>query len=79
MHDRIYVDHNGTRFCVTATVDEDEGVIYNIVLWHFMPPRDTNPLIERFVPERANTPLHHAAIAAVEAAYGLCPVLEPFE
>jgi len=57
-------------FPLTATVDVDHGVVYDVTIW-----KDCKP-VQKFRPSESRTPLEIAALDRIMFAYGICPVLE---
>lgn len=66
--------HDGCWWTVTATVDEDTRIIYDVTIWRYRPSLGTCPFVERFS-QPINAFQRKAYDEAMEL-YKIDPVLE---
>jgi hypothetical protein len=63
---------------VTGLIDEDTSTptIHEVSVWYHLPLPGVPPLIMRFEPKKAKTPLQQRALEALETAYGIDILIE---
>jgi hypothetical protein len=74
--DTGYLVCDGVTYAVTATVDEEIGVVYQVMVWHHPPIPGVAPLYDQFNASEARTPMQFAAFDRVLDLYGINPVIE---
>ncbi len=73
--DTAYTTCDGVLYAVNGHVDDNEKEIIEVSVWLYPPIPASSPLVERFIPKDAHTKRQLTALDALQALYGISPVL----